>query len=359
MESRHLIKCSHMSIVTDSPKIAVIIACYNGSDYIRKCIDSIINQTYKNLEIICVNDGSTDDTLEILETYGAKDPRILIIDQKNKGLSETRNVGVQASTCDWLMFVDNDDWISHKLVEETYQKNQDVDLYCCSYNRVFKNKELPRTLNLSGKYTAEIIQKRLVGLTGRELSDPTQADSLVTAWGKIYRSELIKDFDIRFLDSKIIGTEDAFFNIQYLANCTNVFVVDKPLYFYRKYNETSLTSNYNKGLLDKWKNLYSLIETEVSAKDQSFQVALQNRISLGFLGVSLNEILAKTTEYSKYKNIKGILRDPIYQKSFREFDIKEMPLQWRMFYGLAKIRSALGIYLLASLIQRIQKNKNS
>lgn len=348
-----------MSLAADNPKISVVIACYNGKDYINQCIDSIINQTYRNLEIVCVNDGSTDNTLEILENYKTQDERIVVIDQKNKGLSETRNVGVQNSSSDWIMFVDNDDWIAENLIEETFQQNQKVDLYCCSYNRIFKNKELPRVLNLSGLYSAEIIQKRLVGLTDKELADPTQADSLVTAWGKIYKAKLIKDFNVKFLDSKLIGTEDAFFNIQYLGHCNNVFVTDKPLYYYRKYNETSLTSNYNADLLKKWKNLYSLIEKEVSNRDESFQVALNNRISLGLLGVSLNEVLSKKSEFEKYQKIKSLLEDPIYLQSFRNFDAGVMPLQWKLFYGFAKRKSALGVYLLASVIQQIQKCKNS
>lgn len=339
-------------------KISVIVACYNGREYIEKCIESIINQTYFNLEIIIINDGSTDDSSQILSRYKAMDDRISIIEQSNRGLSETRNVGIRYATGEWIMFVDIDDWLSKDMVEETFRLDPTVDLYCCSYNRIFKNINVPRDLKLSGKYKAEIIMRRLVGLTDEELSDPTQADSLVTAWGKIYRRQKIIAAGLKFVDTASIGTEDALFNIQYLNYCRNVFVVNKPLYQYRKYNEKSLTNTYKADLMTKWENLYKLIRQEIEGKDHTFQTALNNRISLGFLGVSLNETLANISERQKYIRLKKIVNSQLYIAAFRNFDLHYMPLHWKIFYGLAKKKSVLGIYILATIIQIIQKRKN-
>lgn len=339
-------------------KISIIIPCYNVQEYVDQCLESIISQSHKNLEIICINDGSTDNTLNILKQIQKKDDRIVLINQSNKGLSQTRNVGLDISTGDYVMFVDSDDWIAEELINVIFMREPDIDLYCCSYNRVFKNFNLPRDLNLSGKYKADRILKRLVGLTDEELSDPTQADSLVIACGKIYKAEIIRDNNIRFLETKLIGTEDAFFNIEYSAFCNNVLIVNEPLYFYRRYNANSITSNHAPDLLSKWKKLYELIGEEIKDKDQSFQIALNNRICLGFLGVSLNEIVGKFSEKEKLKRLRQILIDDLYKDSFQKFDFKNMPVTWKVFYSLAKYRSTAGVYVLINVIQTIQKFKN-
>lgn len=104
------------------PDVSIIVPIYNTSEYLVKCLDSILNQTNYNIEVICINDGSTDDSLEILEDYQKKDRRIKVISQLNKGLSEARNVGVVNSTSDYLMFIDSDDYINDNMVESLYKK---------------------------------------------------------------------------------------------------------------------------------------------------------------------------------------------------------------------------------------------
>lgn len=339
------------------PKISIIIPCYNVQNYIEQCLDSIINQTYSNLEMICINDGSTDNTLDLLQKYERQDPRIKILNQQNKGLSESRNVGVDAAVGQYIMFVDSDDWIDESLITEVLTPDLEADLYCCSYNRVFRNKMLPRVLNLSGSCTAEHLQKRIVGLSGEELSDPSQADSIVTAWGKIYKTQIIKNNKIKFIDTKKIGTEDALFNIQYLNFAEKVYVKDKPLYFYRRSNVSSLTSNYKPRLFSQWKYLYNLIGQEISNKNIDFKEALNNRICLGVLNLSLNE-MNNSSFVDRYKNIKLILRDEIYKDSFDHFRLNYLPLHWKMFYFLAKKKSTIGVYGMISFINIIQKFKN-
>ena len=91
--------------------ISVIVPVYNVENYLGKCLDSLINQTYKDIEIICINDGSTDNSLNILREYEQMDSRIIIIDQKNGGLSNARNIGLKEAAGEYIMFVDSDDWI--------------------------------------------------------------------------------------------------------------------------------------------------------------------------------------------------------------------------------------------------------
>ena len=109
--------------------ISVIIPCYNVENYVARCLDSVINQTYNNLEIICVNDGSTDNTLAILKDYAKKDSRIKIIDKKNGGLSSARNAGIEVASYEYVVFLDSDDWIEPNTYELAISKmDDDIDL---------------------------------------------------------------------------------------------------------------------------------------------------------------------------------------------------------------------------------------
>ena len=123
-------------------KISVIIPVYNVEEYLRECLDSVINQTLSDLEIICINDGSEDSSLEILKEYEAKDKRIKVIDKKNEGLSATRNLGIEIATGEYISFVDSDDYLDLNFYEKLYiaAKKHDADIACTNLYR-FSNKK--------------------------------------------------------------------------------------------------------------------------------------------------------------------------------------------------------------------------
>lgn len=338
-------------------KISVIIPCYNVEEFVGKCLQSVLKQTYHNIEIICINDGSTDDTFRVLQQYGQKDLRIRVFDQSNVGLSATRNRGVDLASGKWIMFVDSDDWLDNKCIEET--QTDDYDLVCFSYNRIFKNRNEPRKLNLNGVYAAGDILKRITGLTGSELTDPTQANSLVTACAKIYRTSIIKDHKIVFYNTKEIGTEDALFNMHYLNACKgNVMIIDRPYYNYLRYNAASLTSTYKPDLFSQWTTLHKMMYDIIKSKTSDFHEAYYNRIALSIVGLGLNEIENPKGVASQVKHIKEILNDPLYRKSFMQLKFQFFPLPWKVLFVMAKLRLSVGVYLMIKVMSVLWKSKN-
>lgn len=338
-------------------KVSVIIPCYNVEKYVEQCLQSLVRQTYRNLEIICINDGSTDSTLDLLKLYGQKDSRITVIDQRNVGLSATRNKGLGLASGKWIMFVDSDDWLETECIEETLIGN--YDLVCFSYNRIFKNKNEPRTLNLNGVYSSNDILKRITGLTGSELADPTQANSLVTACAKIYRASIIKDNKIIFYDTKEIGTEDALFNMHYLNVCKgNVLIIDRPYYNYLRYNSSSLTTTYKPALFSQWNTLHELMFDLIRYKTPDFQEAFYNRIALSIVGLGLNEMENPQGFRSQMKKIKEILKHPLYINSYRQLNFQFFPLPWKILFLMAKYKVTIGVYLMMKLMSMILKRKN-
>lgn len=336
-------------------KLSIIIPCYNVEKFVQKCTESVLVQKGLDFEIILVNDGSKDNTLHILENLAQTDSRIKVINQENQGLSGARNTGIEKATGEYIMFVDADDWLESNAFDIISKNFNNEDLFCFSYNRVFDNKITPRDLKIEGSFDANFIQRRMVGLIGKELSDPSQADSLVTVWGKIYKSDFIKKNNIQFVETNIFGNEDAFFNIQYLEFASNSKVLNLPLYNYRKNNYLSYTNLYKPYLFQQWKTLYQKISEIISNKNIDFQKALSNRIALSIIGLGLNETFSDLPFYAKIKKISVILHDPIYIKAYQNLDMKYFPLHWKLFFSLAKSKNATGIVILSRIMNFLIK----
>ena len=336
-------------------KLSIIIPCYNVEKFVQKCANSILVQKGFDCELIFVNDGSKDNTLHILENLAIKDNRIKVINQENQGLSGARNTGIENAKGDYIMFVDADDWLEPNAFELISKNFNKEDLFCFSYNRVFEKKSVPRDLKINGVYEAAFIQRRMVGLLGEELRDPSQADSLVTVWGKIYKTDIVKKNKIVFVDTKIFGNEDAFFNIQYLEFSYVVKLLNLPLYNYRKNNFSSYTNHYKPYLFQQWKTLYQKISETISNKNIDFQKALSNRIALSIIGLGLNETFSDVPFYAKIKKISVILHDPIYIKAYQNLEMKYFPIHWKLFFYLAKSKNALGVLSLSYIMNFLIK----
>ena len=144
-------------------KISIIIPVYNSEKFVSRCLDHLLNQTYQNFEIICINDGSKDNSLSILKEYSKKDNRIIVLNQENKGIARTRNIGIKKASGDYIMFVDNDDYMESDYLE-TYAKNAidgDYDIVIGGYRRIDCNgKILNRQILSSKSKWSKYIRKR-------------------------------------------------------------------------------------------------------------------------------------------------------------------------------------------------------
>lgn len=340
------------------PLISVVIPCYNVEEYLPRCLDSIVGQTYTNLQIICVIDGSPDNSLEICREYSEKDKRIIVIEQENQGLSGARNTGITYATGDYVMFVDADDWVELTTCEQAVDKinRYDCDLVIWPYVREFSNAQKEKMIlgDDDIMFDAEGCKKlnrRIFGLYGEELSNPENADSLVTAWGKMYRTELIKG--IAFVDTKEIGTEDALFNCYAMKNVKSAYYISECLNHYRKDNESSLTSNYKEKLFAQWNHLYDLMQQciDENGLDDSFNQALKNRIAMSIIGLGLNELDNKKSAFAKIKKIKEIISSDKYRNAYKTLTLKYFPIHWKVFFMFAKINFATGVYALLKAIK--------
>lgn len=233
-------------------KVSVIIPVYNVEKYIAKCLDSVLAQTFSDIEIICVNDGSTDNSLQILTEYANKDERIKIITKPNGGLFSARHVGMVSAVGEYILFVDSDDWIDRTLIEKTIDKIRETNVDVV----VFGAYSVKDSNILSGMYSVNKIPEKY---KGKKLSIEDYKNNLFvfppTAWCKLYRKKFIDDNNIKFQEIK--DGEDQLFYLHTILCAKNLFVLNENLYYYIKNRAGAITSDNKKTSVSPILNLYA------------------------------------------------------------------------------------------------------
>lgn len=338
--------------------ISIIVPVYNVAPYLPQCLDSLINQTYRDIEIICVNDGSKDDSPIILEEYARKDSRIKVVNQVNQGLSAARNNGFEYAQGEWTMYVDSDDWMDVRCCETLIQAIQDsTDLCIFNYIREFNYSSLPKYIYEKDKKVFDEsnindLYVRLLAPTGKELAHPDKLDSLSTAWGKLYKTSIIREHQIKFVSTKEIGTEDLLFNVYYFTWIKNAIYLPDAFYHYRKDNVGSLTKPYRSKLREQWNVLFTKIQIWIDPLQRTdLQYALQCRKALCLIGLGLNAICSSEKVSEQVHELSDIIYSPSYREAIQVLPLKYFPVHWMMFYGLAKLGCAWGVWCLLRVMR--------
>ena len=224
-------------------KVTVIIPVHNAELHIKRCIESVLNQTYKNIELILINDGSTDNSINILNSYKNKNENILVIDKKNEGVATTRNLGIEKATGKYIMFIDNDDYIENNYIEDYINNINDNDILIGGYERVTESKVLFSYVLRNTEWSKYII---------------------VAPWAKLYRTDFLRENDIKFLNYNI--GEDVYFSIKaYSFNPKISFINNNGYKWY--FNQKSVSNTSQRGLKDDV-DIFYLLDKIYSISDK-------------------------------------------------------------------------------------------
>lgn len=297
-------------------KVSIIVPVYNAEKYIERCIKSLIEQTYNNIEIILINDGSKDDSLSILRGFESRDDRIILIDQSNRGPSSARNIGIEKSIGDYIAFIDADDDIElnyiEKMLEHAYILN--ADMVVCNYKEVRIEGEIKSSIftfiNDGEAYNCDTncIGEVLCGRGG-------------LVWGKLLKSSIIKENKIRF-DENISMCEDLLFTLEFIKNTKVVSKVNDYLYIHNKYNDESITSKYNKELFNDQVKVQRELEEFVYSNNFNnsyIENILYERLK-GIMWFSIyKEIINKDELKFKLNNINRIIKNKIVVANIDKF----------------------------------------
>lgn len=294
--------------------ISIVIPIYNVEKYLKRCLDSIESQTYNNIEIILVNDGSKDNSLNICKEYQKKDKRIKIIDKVNEGVSVARNAGLEASSGQFIGFVDPDDWIEPNMYESMYRTINDYNcnIAFCNYSKDKKISNLSKTFkfkkNVLGKL--DIIDNLMSNMIGIEDIIPKYYNVMGCVWRCLYKKEFIDKYKIRFKPGITI-MEDLVFTIEALIYCDKVCIDHNVLYHYMQNKSSSLHAYNQKMWLDQIM-VHEILENML--KEADLDEYMRNRLDSRYIAMaacSIGNEVYKSNEKMKKKMelVKYIIND--------------------------------------------------
>ncbi len=317
-------------------KLSVIVPVWNTAKYLPKCLDSIINQSLKDIEIIVVNDGSSDNSVEVIKKYVKKyKDRIIFLDKENGGQGSARNLGIKHAKGDYIGFVDSDDFIESTMYEEMYKSaiDNNSDIVIC---------------NISDYYEKDDSKKDvLLGLSNTPSINEAIVKSVPSVVNKIYKRELLQNRNISFDES--IWYEDLPYSMQVLVNAKKISFVEKPFYNYFHRNVSTMHNKNISKNLDILKAYNILINylNENNLYDkykEEFDFILLKEVYLA----TINRVLRTSNKHSEKKKIIKEIRQNTSIRKTKYFSL--LSKAYKISYYLIKLR----LYFVLSFLFKIK-----
>lgn len=335
--------------------VSVIVPVYNAEKHLGDCIESIINQSYENLEIILLNDGSPDNSIDILREYEKKDSRIIVVDKENEGVAKTRNRGIDLAKGKYLVFSDSDDiydveFIKKAVLELEKSNSQYVSGAFETFNNDGKLAKIDYLSSFDDKIDIECYL---------DVMAKYQAGAYWGAnWGKMFVSSTIKDNNIRY-ESDVKFAEDFRFNLEYLKHVRCVSLIHEPVYYYRVDTQNSLSKG-NTDLLRYWREYRELAYRYKELYSIHF-VYERNEGKIGkFILNAANDILRKSLRNKNSKKTTKALFEEMVKTvdiELKSKDLKKMKLEHKMCHRALKKGKPFWLFKLLSVYNLLSRGK--
>jgi glycosyltransferase involved in cell wall biosynthesis len=328
--------------------VSIIVPIYNAEKYLKTCIDSILNQTYENIEVILINDGSTDNSKKICCEYKEKDSRIVVIDQPNCGPSISRNNGLKLSTGKYVQFVDADDYIEQDMTEKLIKSmDNNTQLVMSAFNVVFikdgkgdkVTNDCNKLLGMKNYYK----KPEFLSVFGEFFL----LDYINVLWNKLYSIDVIKKNNLRFIDDLFMG-EDLLFNLDYIKSCDDIKFINQPLYNYLQINENSLTRKSKKNFFEIQQMLFKKVREFMKENDcySNKNKGCVEKLYTDLIISSFDNIIldSNLNGNSKKAYMNRIVQDDSVRESIQFFKFGN--IQKKLIYLFIKYKKVICIYLL-------------
>ena len=341
-----------------NPKVSVILPVFNVEPYLCRCIDSIINQTLKDIEIIIVVEKQcTDSCVSICDAYAKKDSRInLIVNEKKGGLAHGRNVGLPYVRGEYIAFVDSDDYIKPNMMEVLYHKatKTNADAVYCNFFRRIGDVEKPYDENkedylIEGEHALSELSKDFVSAAPGE---PHDIKRTISVWHCLFNSALIKNNDIRFYDEVNIPSEDYSFQLDILRHSNKVLFIKDILYVYC-YNQDSLSQTFNLTMFERYSIVYNLVKERLKLVDKDdFRV---NRLYIGTCRSNMFHVVnLNTSRMQKMNYLEAICNSDIWEQ-VRTYPIEKLPLYQRAILKCTLSKNYFALYIILYIYSSLKK----
>lgn len=322
------------------PVVSVIIPVYNARDYIEQCISSILEQTLVELELICIDDGSSDASAAICERIAESDERVVVLRQKNKGASAARNRGIRAARGIWICFVDADDWLEKDMLESLVGiARPETDLVICDHYHNYVNGKQKRIGDFGETqvWDRNRIDIELRKFLCKGIKSYRPYGHIGFPWARIYRKSMIEAESILFPEN-VVRTEDGIFNMYAFQNSREIIYLYHPLYHYRVLSD-SISHKPYPAIVSKTEEDFKEVRAfaaRYKMNDAIFLQGIDVRVCTWFYKyLAYYYFLTKTINDLGWKRVKEeircLLHKQPYAKAFKEVNLKLMRPGERLF----------------------------
>lgn len=351
-----------------NPLVSIVVPVYNSEKYLQRCVDSLTGQTLREIEVILVDDGSTDSSGKIADMCAECDSRVKVFHKKNGGPASARNVGIAEAAGKYIAFIDSDDWIDAAMMETLYRRAEEdgSDVVSCGYQYLLNGKvyRVAAPVQPAGRYNGqEVTERFLFPLIGLETlySSEKGADDF-NATSKLYRLSLIKEHGIEFPSERVIlNNEDYMFNIRLLFYAKTLSVVQETPYFYEGHN-ASLSRRYKPDMWEEKKKLLEDIERLL--KEKGLWERCEKRLNNNYINSAIEAVSNETAPThnaslrQRLKKIRRILHDPKLRPLLKGCKTAGMSRKGHFVIFFMKHRMALALYLGYGSVKKYEYSSN-
>lgn len=331
-------------------KVSIIVPVYQVGRYLCRCLDSLLCQTLTDIEIILVDDGSTDDCPRLCDAYRARDGRVRVIHQANEGLGSARNRGLDIAGGDFVGFVDSDDYAEPDMFERMYEEAfaHGADLVRVDHFRERADDKVTNGTPLppmrEGVYDREGLRRDLLlPMLGLLPGDDGTRYASVSVWRNLYRRSVIEAHHIRFSSERDFVAEDLLFNLAFLLAAERASVINRKLYHYMQ-NGASLTQTYRADRFEKELLLYRelIARTGAAGLSETCQLRLDRTLLARTRKCIRNEFWGNPGRREAHSRVRAMLKSPELAKVFGRYPYRELPLKYKASFMLMK-HKAVGL----------------
>ena len=339
----------------NSPKISIVIPIYNVEKYLDKCVQSAINQTLQDIEIILVDDESPDGCPQMCDKYATQDSRIKVVHKKNGGLGFARNSGLEVATGEYVTFLDSDDFVDLFTYEHLYNiattNNLDALYYKFKRFSVETDVQESTPINEITEHKNEEIKELMLDIIASEPSAKVDHKIQCSSCTAMYRMDIIKQNNVRYHSERELISEDLIFNLDYLKHALNVAFNNGEYYHYRV-NPTSLTSTIRTDRIEKNYYLYEYLKSNIEFWNLNLKKANERNDRL-FIGNSRSSLMhylqSGVNRKEKVTWLRKQLEMPIWEQLSQTYRWKELPIFQRLIFSLCFKKNILPIIVLSYL----------
>lgn len=342
-------------------KISVIVPIYNVEKYLKQCIDSLLNQTLKDIEIVLVDDGTKDNSGKIADEYKSKFDNIKVIHQENGGLGPARNTGIDNATGEYIAFVDGDDWVQSDMYEKLYKiaKKTDCDIVVsghCDYKNGVPIVTKKHPLSGQTFSSREEINRIRKSLFGHYPGDKEVEAFPMSVCMSLYRKDVIDRFNLRF---RKILSEDTIFNIAAYSCAKKISFAPYTDYCYRKEEQASITKSLSPNKKIQFKDFLIALRDLALEEDLECQIRAK-RMAIDYCRFYVGIVAGTDLDIKeKKKYIREFVEDQEILECCNGYPISTLPLQQRIFHLMIEHRFSFGVLLLVKIRVALKNYRNS